>query len=314
MLRLVATAATGLGLELPRLYARVGIDSTALNRAGSRIPIGSARLAWQRASEVAGQPAFGLLLASSMQPGSLGALDSLVASASTLGGAFNQLARYGPLLANSGEISLVKSGNVARFVQRARGGIPWISHLLLALAVRRMREFVGSGFAPFTVSFAGPVAGGVAAFEQFFGTSVRFGQPVNEIVFDRGLLEERLRPTATRADLEHEAERALLGISFEHTSFPEIYGAVAEGVMAGNANLDCIADRMGTSVRTLQRRFSEVGTSHRAVVEHLRAELAERQLRDQHRTQCQVARELGYATPSSFHRALKRWGKKRRTV
>jgi AraC-like DNA-binding protein len=61
------------------------------------------------------------------------------------------------------------------------------------------------------------------------------------------------------------------------------------------------------SARTLRRRLQEAGTSYREVLDATRCELARRYLSDASLPVGAVSFMLGFAEPSTFHRAFKRW-------
>ena len=60
------------------------------------------------------------------------------------------------------------------------------------------------------------------------------------------------------------------------------------------------------SPRTLQRRLRDEGTSFADLLDDLRQEMALRLLRDRKLAIYEVAFLLGYAEPSTFHRAFRR--------
>jgi AraC-like DNA-binding protein len=63
----------------------------------------------------------------------------------------------------------------------------------------------------------------------------------------------------------------------------------------------------GTGVRQLQRHLAAAHLSFRAVVAEVRRERALVQLRESRKPLAEIAAEAGYAEPSSFHRAVRRW-------
>jgi AraC-like DNA-binding protein len=68
-----------------------------------------------------------------------------------------------------------------------------------------------------------------------------------------------------------------------------------------------VARRLHMSGRTLQRRLREDGTSHRALVDELRRDLAMRYLGEREIGIAEVAFLLGFSEASAFHRAFRRW-------
>ena len=64
---------------------------------------------------------------------------------------------------------------------------------------------------------------------------------------------------------------------------------------------------MHVSVRTLQRRLVEAGTTFREVSDLVRDQLAEEYLSDPRVSIPEVAFLLGFSDQSSFNRAFRRW-------
>ena len=67
------------------------------------------------------------------------------------------------------------------------------------------------------------------------------------------------------------------------------------------------ATSLGLSVRTLQRRLTEVGVSYTALRNQVRLEKASRLIQDPDAQLIDVAYQLGFSDPGHFTRAFKRW-------
>ena len=75
----------------------------------------------------------------------------------------------------------------------------------------------------------------------------------------------------------------------------------------GYPAIDQVAEQMGSSVRTLQRRLLEAGVTYSTLVEQVRHDLACRKLETTQLHVAEVARDLGFKDHSSFSRAFLRW-------
>ncbi len=75
-------------------------------------------------------------------------------------------------------------------------------------------------------------------------------------------------------------------------------GGVADEKVAGQLNM---------SVRSLQRRLKEAGTTFRTLLEAVRKDLAATYIRDPDIELVEVAFLLGFSDQSAFSRAFKRW-------
>ena len=75
----------------------------------------------------------------------------------------------------------------------------------------------------------------------------------------------------------------------------------------GHPTIDQVAQAVGSSVRTLQRRLAAAGLSHSHLVDEVRFAEARRRLRDPHQRLRDIGRALGYTDPGCFTRAFVRW-------
>jgi AraC-like DNA-binding protein len=74
-----------------------------------------------------------------------------------------------------------------------------------------------------------------------------------------------------------------------------------------NPDLGEVAKDLGMSIRTLQRRMTEEGTSFRRLLSGARLELAKHYLLDPSLDVAETACLLGYEDPNSFFRAFREW-------
>jgi AraC-like DNA-binding protein len=82
---------------------------------------------------------------------------------------------------------------------------------------------------------------------------------------------------------------------------------ITELLPTGHPTIEHAAGRLGISVRTLQRRIRERGQSFSHLVETIRWKRAQHLLSRPGAHMTDVAKALGYADPSSFSRAFRRW-------
>jgi len=67
-----------------------------------------------------------------------------------------------------------------------------------------------------------------------------------------------------------------------------------------------VAQHLGVDRRTVHRRLESEGQAFSAIVDTVRRELAERYLKDRHRSLAEVSLLLGFAAPSGFSRWYRR--------
>ena len=83
--------------------------------------------------------------------------------------------------------------------------------------------------------------------------------------------------------------------------------AIRDLLPNGYPTLEAVATTVGTSRRTLQRRLGQADSSYSELVDDVRLELARRLLGDRTTEITQIAGRIGFANPSGFSRAFRRW-------
>ncbi len=119
------------------------------------------------------------------------------------------------------------------------------------------------------------------------------------------------------------ADRVFLSIARDRTLGqrpPGIAQLRGDGSLAGSASIILssmleesvptarqLADACGMSLRTLQRRLSEEGTSFSTLLSQVRKGVAKRRLAAGRTTVASISAELGYTRQTSLTRAMRRW-------
>jgi len=72
-------------------------------------------------------------------------------------------------------------------------------------------------------------------------------------------------------------------------------------------SISLAAEIAGTSVRTLQRRLADLGTTYEQIIEGIRCKMALRLIEEESLSYNELAHLLGYSEHSAFSRAFSRW-------
>ena len=86
-----------------------------------------------------------------------------------------------------------------------------------------------------------------------------------------------------------------------------VKSAIAASLSGDGPMINRVAQRLNVSVRTLQRRLQEGGTSYTKLVDEIRFKSARRLLDSPRTSITDVAAAVGYTDPSSFSRSFARW-------
>lgn len=292
-----------------------GVDAEVLDDVDGRLPRETCEQIATAFDEAVGD---GRLVSAfkRMRPGDFGILDYLVRSASTLGEALQRLTAFQHLTLSLADCDLKAEGQLAHLTLVIHPDLgPALTRLVaqmwLASTIIMLRQMLGHGVLPVAMDCPGDgySPGAKKALDELAGVELRFGQPAATIVLDRDLLKERVVSSdAGLSRVMHAyAERLVAELPSTETTSGRVRKLLGSILASGEPTLEGAARRLGMSVRTLQRRLRDEGTSFNQVLEDLRHELALVRLRNGDESAEEIALALGFSNASSFHRAFKRW-------
>lgn len=299
-----------------QLLAQLGIDAESLRKRDGRLAYDSAVALWSTLTDAHSDELFGLNLAEQTPLAALGVLGYLAASSETLGGAFQRIVGFERLLKDPGQLELRSDERDVRIRELPPAGRAiWPRHLseaILMTYVVLARRWTGEPLRPRAVRFqhAAPRAG--QELERRFGCAVAFAAPVNELVFDADVLALRLRNAdeTLAVYLESIASHQLAELPPEDVLLADVRKAILELLPEGPPTLERTSRRLGLGARTLQRRLVERRLSYQRLLDQVRQISAARLLAQQELSVEQIAFLLGYADPSGFRRAHRRWNQR----
>jgi AraC-like DNA-binding protein len=311
---LIIQVAAARGVQADRLMAEAGFDPAWLANAEARMPLAVEERLWNLAADLTGDPLFGLHAAAAIRPGAFDVLDYAVRTAPDLRTALQRLARYNRLVHDLASFAVVPAGDAVRIEHRfeGHGARPCRQAVEFTLAslVVVASQIGGEPVRALAVEFAHAAVGGIDAFRQVFGVTPRFDAPASCLVLPCEALDRAVPaadPALSRIVTAH-AEQLLAVHAPAHEAIAaQVRRQLAEGMASGPLTLRQIAQRLHLSERSLQRRLDAEGTRFADLVDEVRRELALRYIADERLALGEVAYLLGFAEPSPFHRAFKRW-------
>jgi AraC-like DNA-binding protein len=146
------------------------------------------------------------------------------------------------------------------------------------------------------------------AYERLFGCPVEFDTGVMEWHFDAAVLRQPL-PNANpiTADLCAQfCERMLQSLPEEDGLARRIRTACLNS-KGRFPSADEMAQRLGLSLRTLQRRLADDGKSYQALIDEVRASLALEFLERTALPVAEIAARTGFSEVASFRKAFRKW-------
>lgn len=148
-----------------------------------------------------------------------------------------------------------------------------------------------------------------AYLETLLGCPIRYEAPEIRVVVPRSLLDISLNAYSGDAmRVAEELARQQLAQQQTHQSIVQQIKLQVRTLMAGSSpRREIVADRLGISVRTLDRRLADAGLSWQQLLDSLRAQLAQEFLSEGTLTVQDIANRLGFADARSFQRRFRHW-------
>ena len=176
----------------------------------------------------------------------------------------------------------------------------WSQVLILITIVR---AFAGPSWAPRAMGFRSHGLISRFASETFPDTRFLTGQKSVFVTLSRGLLGMPPRKTRKGSETCPDDTRPV----DQRWDFAGSLKHVLSAYLIGGApTIQFAAELADTSVRTLQRRLSQVDLSYSDMIKEARFDLASTMLRNTDRKIIDIAYELGYTDPAHFTRAFGR--------
>jgi AraC-like DNA-binding protein len=146
-------------------------------------------------------------------------------------------------------------------------------------------------------------------YAALFGCEVLFDQPASGIRVREALLDmpsPQANEQILQTLLEH-ATALLADLDKNQTVANQVKNILRLMLKQQAPSSQIIAEKLGMSSRTLQRKLGEEGTHYQDVLNELRLELALYFLKNTALSLDSIAYELGYAEARSFYRSFKQW-------
>ncbi len=255
-----------------------------------------------------------LRVGGSMRCDDYGAFGLAWKSAADLRGAFARAERYGRVLTSVSFYALITEGG-RHFMTLLRDGPRRLGMRLsneqtIAAIAAISREVTSAPFRPEAVFFRHPAPAITTAHEDYFGCPVHFETDRDAIEVSAATLDtpNRLGDHGIATFFDTHLAQEVAGLADARAGLDrQVRQQVSQTLSEGVPRIAEVAQRMGLSGRTLQRRLADQGLAYQDLVETARRDLAEELLARTEYSLAEVAFLTGYAEQSTFARAFKRW-------
>lgn len=254
---------------------------------------------------------FGLLVGQSVGLESLGIAGRLARNAPSVGRALAEFEDFF-ILQDSGAVPHVEvRDGTATFMYAiyATGlrNADQVYDLALAAMLNIMRQLCGPGWRADAALLPRGRPDNIRPYREALEAPLRFDAMQAGLVFPSRWLQ---RPIAGADPLLHQLLKDRASLDRSQVSpvlLNDVRRAIRALLMTGGCCREAVAHRLNMHPRTLVRRLNESGTTYQALLDDMRTQLAKQLLHDTRSPVSRVAESLGFADPTVFTRAFRRW-------
>lgn len=300
------------GVDCRAIFPELGLDYASLHDPDARFPQDGMTRLWTRAVELSGNPAIGLNMAKVVRPASFHVVGYALMSSSSLKEGLTRLVRYQRIIAEGADLSFRPTGEGYELVLAINGDqLPparQSAEASLAYALAFCRWMTGKLIRPQKILLQGEPPADMEPFNQVFQAPLVFNAGHYALIFDRADMEMPL-PTAnpSLAQLHDRFAGEFLARFSGSRVTHQTRQVLCRLLPQGEPKREVVAQTLHMSQRTLQRRLQEEGTSFQQLLDDTRKELSQQYLAQPNLTLLEVSYLLGFADPSNFFRAFRRW-------
>jgi AraC-like DNA-binding protein len=303
---------TRCGLDRQQLLAELGIDATLLEDRDNRLPVETFSRLWNLLSSRCPDRPLALDWIATFKITDAGLMGYLVSHLKTVREAAETMGRFGHVVNQGAAPELVEGPVTSRIRYSLVPVLLATQHAPEAMMVSLtafLRGVAGPDFVPELVRLPYPATSRSPPLQKFFGSAIRHDAGEVSLEFPTQVLDRGLpgADPVLAAYLRRQVQEVVQQIKAPNSVSQECARRIAERLGAGEPSQGMIAKQMGMSERTLQRRLQTEGATFNELLEQARRTIACSYLADRKLAAYEVSFLLGYAEPSTFFRAFKRW-------
>ncbi|MBU2955200.1 AraC family transcriptional regulator [Marinobacter sp. F3R08] len=313
-LRQYVRAAESASIDISALFDKTDLNQNILHTDDGRINGEQFQYFIRLLCEKTGNPVLGLETGDFVQPGSYSVLGYITMSCATLGEAVARIAPFEKLVGDMGTTSLAMKGENIKLTWNCNYTDPLVRPQLVdnvfASWVNYARWLADNHEAsPSSVKLrrSSPGTALENAYQERWHCPVTFSADEDSLTLKKTLLETRLRQPdpLLRKTLEAHALNQLASLDTGTDLVSSVRHSIQQQLMQGITRQDMVAEALGMTRRTLQRKLGQEGVSYQKLLDDVRQTMAEDYLRNSELSIPDIALRLGYSETTSFHRKFK---------
>lgn len=311
LVRDVLQGANHQGVDIAPLLLEVGIDLQRFECADGRLGLPAFGQLLKNLWRVMNDECAGFLTRPSIR-GSFAMMCYAAISCTTLRDAIQRSAGYMRIVNDGMGFDLSENGEEARLTCTYQNPYQLDpGYFILSwfvIIIRWGSWMVDKPFLLNRISFEFPEPDYSSEFSLMFSCPAYFDQTVNQVVFNRAILDvEITQDSASLDDFLRDAPQCLLT---QFRSDESLSGQIRRVIQQHDDEMlsfDQVAKLLKSTTYTLRRRLKKEGASFPKIKENLRRNNAQYQLTHSLTSVADIAASLGYSEPAAFNHAFRKW-------
>ena len=296
---------------------RAALEPRDLTDPDRRVPLIRYLELLEICADILGDRQFGLKFGAQYEPRHAGVVGNVALASRTVGEALESMGRYLPTMVDStvhgvevrDGIAFVYSYYIDPLLMSYRQKADWAIAFqckLMRVGLAEPRWTPGEVLLP---QLADETAEERRARAEIMGDNIRVGHPWAGIRFDAGLLKRPMATADAMIDslMRHYGDLRLAALPEQQDEIEQLRRETARLLVKGKSGIEHLAEAIGTSVRTLQRRLKDAGVNYNDLQNDVRKTLALNLLENETLALAEIAFSLGYSEVSAFNHAFRRW-------
>ena len=257
----------------------------------------------------------GLKCGANIRLSDLGITGYLAANAQNLHQSLNCIARYEKLSSQNlrGHSNVRQDNNKVIFCFYSISPYNQFNYFVVDLALRATVNFVnelsGQNLEPERIEFEFPAPHYASLYSHYFSAPVYFNQPRNAVVYrkEKLMIAHKNANEITYLELKTQCDHLLSRVSQNDSFVEQVMNEIGPLLTSKAPTMEQVAHNLGMPPWTLRRRLKEEQVRFKGLIDETRQTLAGIYTKDPQYSLEEVSFLLGFANPTAFHRAFKRW-------
>lgn len=312
-LRAVLQVAAAQGVDSAQLLCDAGVNKDLLRTPGERIPLSQYLNIYRMAQQRCGDPDIGLYVGHVMYFSGMNLHLYMTRICRNLKEYFNVIPSAIRLRGDTGRVLIRPEGDFIRLewhpLNEATAAWRPLADEMLASSADIVNAICVLPVPVLAAEFTYPAPADTRALKRAFGANLKFGCEVSCLYFAREVVRYPLIDVGVDpgADFWEGARSVFDEPPNIEPLLQDIRLAIRRALPGGGLTIDGLAEELGVSRRTLQRRLATLGSSFKKILQDVREAQSRRYLDDPRLAVTEIALLLGYSDQASFSNAFKSW-------